>query len=79
MMTDKFMVVLDDIKEAVARNCGLGGSGCTLGALERMSLLAKTSAPLEQVAQSCTQTTDDFQTSLKKPWLICFSLINSLT
>lgn len=60
-MTEQFLVMLGDITKMVTRNCGLGGSGCTLGALESMVLLVKTIAALEQVAQICVLVHGHFQ------------------
>lgn len=62
-MTDQFLVVLDDKTETVTRNCGLGGSGCTLGALGNM---AKTSSALEQFAQRCLSVHGIFQDLARK-------------
>jgi len=58
--------MLDEITETVTRNCGLRGSGCTLGALESMVLLAKTSTAQEQVVQQHLSVHGDFQDLARK-------------
>lgn len=79
-MTDQFLVKLHDITKAVIRNYVLEGSGCTLGPLRSMFLLAKTSTAKEQVAQRDISSPGKFSSpGEKKAWLICLGLRNSLT